>query len=79
MVCIVIQTTEKIFLFLDDAQVKNKEIINESREQTRENLITSLKPEEMKQVLKEVSDGILGEVKVYIYNTTKCNKNHKIQ
>lgn len=50
--------------FLDDTQVKDEEIVNESNEQTQETLLGSLSPGQMKQVLKDVSDGILNEVKV---------------
>ncbi|XP_028391006.1 ciliary-associated calcium-binding coiled-coil protein 1-like [Dendronephthya gigantea] len=39
------------------------EITNEACELTQEPLFSSLKPDEMKQVLKDVSDGILSEVK----------------
>ena len=50
--------------FLDDTHVKDEEIVNESNEQTQETLLGSLSPGQMKQVLKDVSDGILNEVKV---------------
>lgn len=47
--------------------MKNEEIVNESCEQTQETLLSSLSRGQMKQVLKDVSDGILNEVKVLLY------------
>ena len=52
--------------FLDDIHVKDEEIVNESNEQTQKTLLGSLSPGQMKQVLKDVSDGILNEVKVLL-------------
>ena len=52
--------------FLDDVHVKDEEIVNESNEQTQKTLLGSLSPGQMKQVLKDVSDGILNEVKVLL-------------
>ena len=47
-------------------KVQNEEIVDECCKQTQETLFSSLKPDEMKQVLKNVSDGVLNEVKVRI-------------
>ena len=48
-------------------KVGDEEIVKESCKQTQEALFSSLRPDEMKQVLKDVSDGILSEVKVRVY------------
>ncbi|CAB3981778.1 Hypothetical predicted protein [Paramuricea clavata] len=56
-----VKETQAAIDIQDDIEVKNDEIADEGC--TQETLFSSLKPDEMKQVLKDVSDGILNEVK----------------
>jgi hypothetical protein len=45
-------------------KLETDEIVDESDQHKQESLFSSLKPDEMKKVLKDVSDGVLSEVKV---------------